>query len=278
MTLSPSDSPDWTGIPGSMRYLGAVSVTGTGIVANSLAFTPASYDGAIYIVQDYNLTGSLYPKLVGVSEVSTGVQTLNAARPVAGDPPLVAFVSRVLGASWVVSVQADFTGTVPPVTATWYVFAVPTYPLVELAQPVNPLYVDVKAQSAAALTIVQDASAAFAGATAQLAIPAAGVKATTTFAAVSGFVWVVDSFSIRLLGRGTAEVLTVFIQSATAGFIWENRLSVGAVAGDHDEWTMGPGLGLTANIPTDALTVAFALAPAAANFQTVNVNAYLRSS
>jgi hypothetical protein len=51
VTFPPSDSPDWTGIPGALRFLGSIDLAGTGgLVQGDLDFAPASYDGAVYVI------------------------------------------------------------------------------------------------------------------------------------------------------------------------------------------------------------------------------------
>src|SRR3954471_22874139 len=119
MTVAPSDSPDWSGIPGAMRFLGTIVLTGTGFVLGALTFTPTNYDGALYLVKSTIDTGDAYPSTVAVQEDGIPLLTLNGAAFAANDPPVVAFVSRVLGASWRVLADASFPAVGGPFTTTW---------------------------------------------------------------------------------------------------------------------------------------------------------------
>src|SRR5216117_4042265 len=132
MTLPPSDSPDWTAIPGAMRYLGNIALAGVGHQVANLAFTPASYDGAVYLVLIGDPVNGGHLDKVTVSETSTGLVTFGPAPMIGGDDPSVAFVARVLGSAWNVNADVLWPGSGGPFSATLYVFAVPNYPGVSL--------------------------------------------------------------------------------------------------------------------------------------------------
>lgn len=274
MTLPPSDSPDWTGVRGGLRYLGNIALAGIGLHNGTLDFTPASYDGAVYLVCLGDVVNGGHLDAVSVKELASGLVTFGPAGMTGGDDPSVAFVARVLGSAWRVTAQVTWPGVGGPYAATLYVFAVPNYPGVSLNKPINPFPVTVSGFTASYASVIQDSSRAALGQSAQSIVPAAGTRAAVTFAGVALQTWILDSFSCRIMGRATADIQTARVTLAGAAAL-QHRMSVTATLGDKDEWTMGPGLGLAAPLG-QALVVEFAAAPAAANFETVNAIAFAR--
>lgn len=126
MTLIPSDSPDWTTIPGAGRFLGKITLTlpAPGIVTAGISFVPASYDGAIVLVTDWQSTPTDWIGPTIVFENTTSTFVLDVTQWSQDLGPLVAPVSLAVGADWRVLVSLN--GSAPETAHVW-VFAVPSY-------------------------------------------------------------------------------------------------------------------------------------------------------
>lgn len=262
MTLPPSDSPDWTGVPGGARFLGSIDMTGTAASKNvTLNFAPASYDGAVYVISTgnpFSPSGIANVKVVNNDNTATLVDADMYAQGAWLAEPLAAFVSAAMGASWAVNASVD-----QPTASTWklWVFAVPSYPGARIVRDQSPLLV------------VQTGAWARVAYSSQLrSTPAAGAIATVTFAATADRRWVLDHASFRLMGRGTADIQTAQLTDGGVAF-YQQRMSVTATSGVLDEHIIGPNAGYSAAIGA-ALGVTFAAAPAAANFEVISAGAY----
>jgi len=255
MTLPPSDAPDWLSVQGGARLLGSLTLTGNNVQTGTFDFTPLTYDGAVYIVRD-PLQGTAAPGFTSiiVQELVTLLQTLNVSSFDTTDPPLVAFVSRQLGATWRVSASVTFPASGGPFTDRLRIFAVPSFPAVQPAQTLilwrRAPYTDKK-----------------------FATPGAGVAASVAFTALTGLRWVVDSMAFTLrCGAATADARTAQVLDGATS-IWEQTLSIGAVANAVDHIALGPGLGLAGSIAA-TLTVQLAGAPPANVFAQVAAGVY----
>lgn len=269
MTLSPSDAPDWSGIPGGLRLLGSISVTGNGLQTGTLDFTPATYDGSVYIVPDSSLETTARPNNLYVENLDTGAATLNGNNLDATDPPLAAFVARALGPSWRVTAQIAFSAAGPAEFATWYVFAVPAFPLVVPMNAATPFRVNIAAADGTdgvrmIPRPVDDQ---------RFNAPGANTQAVLTFPATAGFRWVLAWAHWELhctaaaAGSGTPRVLDGGTQ------IFTSALLIPAVANSLSALVL-PWAGLRSTSGA-ALVVDFAAAGGVNTSERVSAAAYL---
>lgn len=272
MTLSPSDSPDWTGIPGSMRFLGLITVTGNGLQTGSLPFTPATYDGAVVLVGDPAQTGGAADNTLTVINLDTGAVTLGSAQLAINDPPMAAPVARVLGPSWEVRADVFLSGVGPPETWHLYVFAVPDYPLVVMQQAINAFRVDI----AAASSLVGVPMRGQPVDSQQVAAPAGGAQATITFPAFSSSQgrWVLDLATWSIHNSAATALASTAQVLDQANPIYQNVLAILPTSGSVDRLTIGPGTGLVSQIGND-LVVRFAGVGVANTFQRISASAHL---
>ncbi len=263
MTFPPSDSPDWTGIPGGVRYLGTINLSGTGgLIQGNLAFSPASYDGAIYVVfggdpsstdQDATITLTC----VTLGQVISNYQYYLGA--LYGPDPFVGFVSAVLGANWQVAGQiVNANGS------TWqlHVFAVPSYPLARIVRNQSPL-------PAGAIGYWRKPYDSV-----LLHTPAANVLATVTFPATANRRWVLDHavWTLRNTAAAAAAVSIEILDGAVT--IWRHALTIQAVVNAVDRMVLPSELGI-ASTAANGLTVRFAAAGGATTVESVTAGAYL---
>ena len=261
MTLAPSDSPDWTGIPGGLRYLGTIAMHGNGLVQGQLFFTPSSYDGAIYVIQagapnsdDHDAVITLICNTV---VATTAIQQTYQQDDFQSDP-FVGFVSRELGPGWSVTAQI-----VNATNSSWdlYVFAAPTFPLAKVVRG-----------GIAFQTMQAGVSRREPTDDERFHTPGVTTLATITFPATTGYGWVLDHASWTHIGHGTAgSVIARILDGATV--IHQQRLQVGATDGDRDRYSVGPSAGYASAIGA-SLTVDFSAAPAAGNVEAVAGSAY----
>jgi hypothetical protein len=269
VTLQPSDSPDWSGIPGSLRFLGTMALAGIGNQTQVLPFTPTSYDGAIYVMFDASASGAGSTKALDVLNVDTGAFSLANQNWLPGDPPVAAPVARVLGPNWQVQLSALFPSVGGPYAVTAFVFAVPSFPLAVIQQPENPLNVNLAAVASVYVpggprqpydSMLQDAAGA-------------GVAASVTFPAVGAHRWLVDvaewSFLTQAATSTTPSI--AIVDGATNRFL--TTLGVPATIGAQDKLVLGPGLGYVGSFG-GAVTVAFLSPTPAGGLERVNAAAY----
>lgn len=269
MTIQPSDAPDWSGIPGGLRYLGALTLTGNGQQDGTLAFTPATYDGAVYIVLDQSADGAAALNSIFVLNTDTGTATLIAELR-NNDPPLTAFVARVMGASWEVRAEVFLSVVGPAETWRAHVFAVPAFPLAVIQQPTNPLNVDIAEQSWSGLRVgpregyVQYAHHR----------PAAATRATATFIGIPDFAWCLDLAEWTIRNNAAAANQVGYNVKDGGVAIWSGVIVIPAIVNSSDRVTLGPQLGIRAAIGND-LTIDFDIAGPAGTFEEVQGAAYL---
>lgn len=264
MTFPPSDAPDWTGIPGGARYLGTLDMSGTYVSKNAnLAFAPASYDGAVYVISTGDAHSSTLSARVVVANNDQSISLTDQDMYGQGEfmtEPVVAFVSAALGTNWEVDAHAD-----GGVASDWHlwVFAVPSYPGSRIVHDQRPLLV--RQNGVPYRQLYSDKA---------FHTPGVTTRATITFAADPNGVlgWVVDEASWTHIGHGAAgSVIARILDGATV--IWQQRLQVGATDGDRDRYVMGPLAGYS-SAPGNSLTVDFSAAPAAGNVEAVAAGAY----
>lgn len=263
MTLPPSDAPDWTGIPGGVRYLGMLDMSGTNVqILGNFTFSPASYDGAIYVIPTGSPNSSAEWAVVTMSCNTLSVLLHQANYYEAGRylaDPFVGFVSAAMGAAW------EVDAVINNATASdWklYIFAAPSFPLSRIVRDQLRLLVSMNG------TPAHNPYPTFGN-----SAPAAGVRASVVFPAVLGQRWVLDHAAWRLMGRGAADIQLARVLDGAA-VMYSERLSVQALVGDRDEHIAGPLVGYN-NTPGNTMTVEFAAAPGAANFEVINAGAYL---
>lgn len=265
MTLQPSDSPDWTGIPGSVRYLGLLDLTGTGGVINAqLDLTPASYDGALQVIVLGNPGSTTQDAWISLSNLdgpwSWGSFPLYKAGRL-DTQPVVVPISRAVGPSWRLAAAAY---NAVSSTLQLQVFAIPSYPTVRVVDDGQPILTTARGAYRQPYWSVLNAA------------PNAGILASVTFAAVNGWRWILDHAVWTLSnGAGAATGGSIAQYSSTSlGTVQVGRLSVPAVANTlGPPVILGPDAGVIA-AAGEALTVGM---PALVGglFQTVWAGAYL---
>lgn len=123
--MSGGDAPDWTGIPGSARYLGALTVPpGTSQNIN-LTFTPQPTDAAIIAFPDSGVWGQGIGSRLSLNQLDLPATIITAsygpgkALPVA---PFIGPVALAMGTHWALEAITFGTNIGP---MNWYVWAVP---------------------------------------------------------------------------------------------------------------------------------------------------------
>lgn len=124
--MSGGDAPDWTGIPGSARYLGTLTVPPGTNQTVALSFTPQPTDSAIIAFPDNAVWGEgigsmlLLHQLDLLALIASISYGPGKALPVS---PFVGPVSLAMGRNW--ELRANTTGTNNnPVD--WFVWALPS--------------------------------------------------------------------------------------------------------------------------------------------------------
>lgn len=264
MTFPPSDSPDWTAIPGALRYLGTIDMTGTGAdLTGSLVVSPASYDGVIYVLAfgDPGSDSGNATVRLDSSLMAGFTSRMNYYRTGGFQPEVfTAFINAAIGGTWTVAAEIlNANGS----TLELFVFAAPGPNAVQLAGQAAPLLVHPQSVHRRPVD-----SALFHS-------PAAATLATVTFPATANQRWVLAYATWTL--RNTAAVVGVAssqVHTASLGALYQSVLSIPAVADsiDREQFTGGGGISSDFN---DALIVDFAAAGPASTVERISAGAWL---
>lgn len=261
-TLAPSDSPDWTSIPGGLRYLGSIDASGTGPIAASLVVAPTSYDYSLVIIPVGSPASTT--SLATITVINTTGNVITDSWSYAADgkgtnSPFVAFIAAAIPGSWEVRAAID---SASGSTWTLYVFAAPALQVQRVVAGGRGLLV---LQNGIGPRRPYDQQSQ--------ATPAAAAQASITFPAVAGAQWIIDHAHWRLVGRGTADLKSAQITDGGT-IIAATRLQVTATVGSTDEWKIGPEAGVPISVNAIG-KVEFSAAAAALNFETVTAGGYL---
>ena len=265
MTFPPSDSPDWTGIPGALRYLGSIDMSASlpGDVTGTLDVTPASYDGVIYVVATGDPNSAVGNATVELDHLPDGAFTnlVDYYRTGLYKPEVFSsFINAAIGGTWQVQANIIQTGG-----SDWtlYVFAAPAPNVVQVAPTQGPILVQGVPMWA------RDVDSAL------FSAPGAAIQASVTFGAVANQRWLLSYATWTL--RATAAVTTaqtIRVNSAALGGLYASALSIPATNGAIDRETIGPGAGI-AGFYNDALTVDFQAAGPANTVERISAGAWL---
>lgn len=261
-TNPPSDSPDWTGIPGALRYLGTINMTGSGPLVGSLAVAPASYDYSIVVIALGSPASGTGIASVAVHNNLQGFDTDRWHPYQTGSyqsEPFTAFIAAAIPGTWQIDAAIDSAAG-----STWqlYVFASPVVPLSRVV-----------ANGRGLLVIENGVGSRRPYDQVSTNAPGAAVRSTLTLPAIAGSQWIVDFAAFRLMGRGAADIVLARITDGGVP-IYQQRMTVTATVGDKDENIVGPNAGIPISVGA-AGVVEFSAAPAAGNFEVTNVGAYL---
>lgn len=259
------DSPDWSRVSsGSLRFLGEL----TAAVGGSATLTADIYpsDRSIFVVADS--IGAL-PQSVQVLGRSSGVlmPQVNLGTNRFGYIETTGWVpvSAAVDPQWDITA---FNGSGPSTLHVWVFASTDSAPVVNSGLPTG-----VQILGAQVLPTTGDLGSHLSTQSALQHVPAAATQALVTFPATVGSRWVLDSWYVKLLSRGTADIIVARAQDGASTFR-NTRLQVTATAGSNDEVREGPGLGIVGATNT-AMTVGTATAPAAGNFAIAMATAYL---
>lgn len=269
MTFPPSDSPDWTAIPGALRYLGSIDMTGTyASKTGVLAVSPASYDGAIVVIPLGSPASSSFQAELDLTNTTLGfatdlMQFYDTGQYLA--EPFVAFIAAVIPGTW--QVQSNVLNAAG---STWvlYVFAAPSFPLSRIVRDNKPLLVSSQGQHMSVSTGPHQPYDAQGQAG-----PAANTAATVTFPATANKRWTLDFALGEIFAVAAAAGSCSFTISDGAATIFSHPLEIPAAANQADRQAIGPGLGLTGSYNT-AMTVTVPAAGAGVSGR-VTAGAYL---
>lgn len=265
MTFPPSDSPDWTGIPGALRYLGSIDMSASlpGDVTGTLAVEPASYDGSIYVVALGDPGSTSGSATVELDNFPSGAYTNLVDYYRTGSykaEQFTAFINAAIGGTWQITAFIAQTGG-----SDWqlFVFAAPAPNAVQIAAQTAPLLVRLQS-----IMPTEVDSALFHA-------PGAATQAVVTFAAVPDRRWLLAYATWTL--RSSAAVATAQtnrVSSAALGGLYASVLSIPATANAIDRETIGPDAGI-AGYFNDALTVDFQAAGPANTIERISAGAWL---
>jgi hypothetical protein len=265
VTFPPSDSPDWTGIPGALRYLGSIDMSASlpGDVTGTLDVTPASYDGVIYVVATGDPNSVVGNATVELDHLPDGAFTnlVGYYRTGLYKPEVFsAFINAAIGGTWQVQANIIQTGG-----SDWtlYVFAAPAPNSVLISPTQGPILVQ------GVPMYPRDPDAYLTSA------PAAATRAVVTFAAVPNQRWVLNQaiWTYRS-AAAVASAQTIRVTSAAAGDRYVSVMSIPATANAIDREQIGPGVGIAGTFE-DNLTVDFQAAGPANTFERISASAWL---